>query len=81
MFALSTDYCADDGFIVGAMRLIDNAAWSVVVVVVSGMQLWNQDPAMLRWCPLQNDSRRSVANDKYNSMLLTCRSVPLDSGM
>jgi len=22
--------------------------------------LWNQDPAMLRWCPLQNDSRRSV---------------------
>ena len=22
--------------------------------------VWNQDPAVLRWCPLQNDSRRSV---------------------
>jgi len=47
----------------------DESTWSISFRVNPSLEtqekrwmslLWNQEPAMLRWCALQNDSRRSV---------------------
>jgi len=48
--------------------LQDESMWSISFSMCPSLEIqkrwisfiWNQDPAMLRWCPLQNDSRRSV---------------------